>query len=43
MYLRADSRIIRKARYDDWHRVERALMTFKLEVVSLEQAGWVPD
>jgi hypothetical protein len=38
-----DSRVTRKARYDDWHRVERALMVFRLEVVSLEQAGWITD
>jgi hypothetical protein len=32
-----DSRIVRSVRYDDWHRVERAVMAFKLEVSALEQ------
>jgi hypothetical protein len=29
--------------YDDWHRVERALAAFRLEVSALEQQGWVAD
>jgi hypothetical protein len=38
-----DSRIVRSVQYDDWHRVERAVMAFKLEVSALEQQGWVTD
>jgi hypothetical protein len=33
-----DSQLIRSVRYDDWHRVERALMNFALEAT---QRGWV--
>jgi hypothetical protein len=36
-----DSRLVKHLRYDDWHRVERALMTMRLEVSTLEEAGWV--
>lgn len=36
-----DSRLVRQVRYDDWHRVERALMTMRLEVSTLEEEGWV--
>jgi len=36
-----DSRLLRSVRYDDWHRVERAMMTIRLEVSTLEEAGWV--
>ena len=35
-----DSRVIRSAHYTDWHRVERARMTFAREAVSLESTGW---
>jgi hypothetical protein len=35
-----DSRVIRSARYTDWHRVERARMTFAREAMTLEDAGW---
>ncbi|HEY3160436.1 MAG TPA: hypothetical protein VGJ78_15835 [Vicinamibacterales bacterium] len=35
-----DSRIIRSVRYRDWHRVERARMTFALEAALLEESGW---
>jgi len=37
----ADDRIVRQARYDDWHRVERARLAFALEISQLEDAGWV--
>jgi hypothetical protein len=33
-----DSKLIRSVRYDDWHRVERALMNFALEAT---ECGWV--
>jgi len=35
-----DSRVIRSARYTDWHRVERARMTFAREAATLASAGW---
>jgi hypothetical protein len=35
-----DSRVIRWVRYRDWHRVERAKMTFALEAAMLEESGW---
>jgi hypothetical protein len=38
-----DSEIVKRARYDDWHRVERTMMTFALEVSELERAGWTAE
>jgi hypothetical protein len=38
-----DTQVVKQARYDDWHRVERARLRFDLEVVSLEDHGWVSD
>ena len=35
-----DSRVIKSVRYRDWHRVERARMTFAREAALLEQSGW---
>ena len=35
-----DSRVVRSARYRDWHRVERAQMMFALLAALLEDAGW---
>jgi hypothetical protein len=35
-----DSRIVKHARYDDWHRVERTMLAFSLEVLALEAEGW---
>ena len=35
-----DSRVIRRVRYHDWHRVERARMAFALEAAMLEESGW---
>jgi hypothetical protein len=35
-----DSHVIRSVRYRDWHRVERARMTFAREAALLEQSGW---
>jgi hypothetical protein len=35
-----DSRVVRSARYRDWHRVERAQMVFALQAALLEDAGW---
>lgn len=36
-----DSHVIKSRRYDDWHRVERARLTFAVEAVGLREAGWV--
>ncbi len=36
-----DSRVLRRVVYHDWHRVERATLTFSLEAQSLLQSGWV--
>ena len=35
-----DSRVVRTARYRDWHRVERAQMAFARQAALLEDAGW---
>jgi hypothetical protein len=35
-----DSRVVRQINYTDWHRVERALAAFSLEVATLEERGW---
>ncbi len=37
---REDSRVIRDAVYNDWHRVERARRAFVLEMTSLRNEGW---
>jgi hypothetical protein len=36
-----DSLLVRQVRYDDWHRVERALFSIRLQVSELEEDGWV--
>lgn len=36
-----NSLVVRIVRYDDWHRVERALLHFKQEAVTLREDGWV--
>jgi hypothetical protein len=36
-----DERVVKQIRYTDWHRVERALGMFNLEIVELESQGWV--
>ncbi len=38
----ADSRVVRRAQYHDWHRVERALANFSEIVRTLENEGWRP-
>jgi len=35
-----DSHVVRSIRYRDWHRVERARMTFAREAALLEESGW---
>jgi hypothetical protein len=32
--------VTRRVRYDDWHRVERALATVRREVADPTQQGW---
>jgi hypothetical protein len=36
-----DAEILRRVRYTDWHRVERARMAFTELAMRLEDAGWV--
>lgn len=36
-----DNRVLKQVRYNDWHRVERALNMFSLQIDELENAGWV--
>ena len=36
-----DDRVLKHVRYNDWHRVERALNMFNLQIDELENAGWV--
>lgn len=33
--------VVRRVRYDDWHRVERARALFDLTANVLRQQGWV--
>lgn len=35
-----DSRVIRRVRYTDWHRVERARTLMDLRMSDLERNGW---
>jgi hypothetical protein len=35
-----DSRVLRRNRYTDWHRVERALAAFERETAALMAGGW---
>jgi hypothetical protein len=35
-----DSRLIRRACYTDWHRVERAVLKMTSEASELERSGW---
>jgi hypothetical protein len=36
-----DSKVIRQAHLDDWHRVERAVQLFDDAAVALERDGWI--
>lgn len=36
-----DRRVVRWARYDDWHRVERRLEAFGRQVAALKEQGWL--
>jgi hypothetical protein len=35
-----DDRVLKAIRYTDWHRVERALNMFNLQIDELESSGW---
>jgi hypothetical protein len=35
-----DNRVLKQIRYTDWHRVERALNVFALQIGELEGRGW---
>jgi hypothetical protein len=41
--LEEDQTLRRFDRYEDWHRVERALMLFEREVAELSENGWRVD
>ena len=36
-----NSRVVRIVLYDDWHRVERALLHFTREAIALRESGWI--
>ncbi len=36
-----DTHVVRAVLYDDWHRVERAMMMFTQEARTLCESGWV--
>ena len=40
--LEEDREVRRDDRYEDWHRVERALALFEREVLELQASGWRP-
>ncbi|HXF47659.1 MAG TPA: hypothetical protein VNK91_16225 [Burkholderiaceae bacterium] len=35
-----DSRVVRSAQYQDWHRVERARQVFVIKSIALRSEGW---
>ncbi|MEO6236658.1 MAG: hypothetical protein ABIQ52_06630 [Vicinamibacterales bacterium] len=35
-----DNRVLKEVCYTDWHRVERALSVFTLQIDELESRGW---
>jgi hypothetical protein len=35
-----DNRVLKHVHYTDWHRVERALSMFTLQIDDLESNGW---
>jgi hypothetical protein len=38
--LTEDTKPTRQVHYDDWHRVERAVLTWRLEIDELTEKGW---
>ena len=41
--LTEDLKPTRQVHFDDWHRVERALVTLQLEVLELTEQGWLVE
>jgi len=37
-----DDRVLKQVCYTDWHRVERAMNMFTLQIDELESKGWAP-
>jgi hypothetical protein len=35
-----DDQVLKQVCYTDWHRVERAMSVFHLQIVELEGLGW---
>ena len=35
-----DSEVVKKVRYQDWHRVERAIRSITIELDDLQRQGW---
>jgi len=35
-----DQHVVKRVLYDDWHRVERAMLTWQLEIEQLTEKGW---
>jgi hypothetical protein len=35
-----DSQVVRQAKYQDWHRVERARRSITIELKELREKGW---
>lgn len=35
-----DAQVLTHVRYQDWHRVERARLSFELAILALEREGW---
>jgi hypothetical protein len=40
MRVEEDDRLVRRAHFSDWHRVERALNAVQREVRALQDRGW---
>jgi hypothetical protein len=40
MTIEEDSRLLRRVRYTDWHRVERALAAIDRDIRALTELGW---
>lgn len=38
---REDQRVVQQRRYNDWHRVERAVLRFTRDVSDLRRQGWL--
>ena len=41
--IEQDSTVVRRAIYNDWHRVERAVDAIEREMRDLEARGWRPS